>query len=117
MYFVNGMDPCVGMTDVEVKAWDEILVYYGDWGIKPLSITLPETASKGQNIEIVVKAEDKVVENAAVWVSGKKYITDKNGIVTVTIEELGNLEIYAEKLDDSGKPLFVRSVKKVIVVK
>ena len=117
MYFVNGMDPGVGMTDVEVKAGDEILVYYGDWGIKPLSITLPETASKGQNIEIVVKAEDKVVENAAVWVSGKKYITDKNGIVTVTIEELGNLEIYAEKLDDSGKPLFVRSVKKVIVVK
>jgi hypothetical protein len=57
------------------------------------------------------------VENAAVWVDGKKYITDKNGIVTITIDELGTLEVYAEKLDTNGKPLFVRSAKKVIVVK
>lgn len=117
MYFVNGKDPGVGMTDVEVKAGDEILVYYGDWGIMPLNITLPETASKGQNIQIIVKSEDKGVENAAVWVGGKKYTTDTNGIATITIEEVGNLEVYAEKLDDTGKPLFVRSVKKVIVVK
>ncbi len=117
MYFVNGKDPGVGMTDVEVKAGDEILVYYGDWGIKPLNITLPETASKSQNIEIAVRAEDNAVENAAVWVNGKKYITDTNGTAIITFDEVGSFEIYAEKLDDNGKPLFVRSVKKVIVVK
>ena len=116
MYFVNGMDPGVGMTDVEIKAGDEILVYYGDWGIKPLEITLPETASKGQDIEVRVKADGKAVASD-VWVNGKKHITDENGILTLTIDEVGSLEVYAEKLDEKGKPMYVRSVKKVIVVK
>lgn len=116
MYFVNGMDLGVGMTDVEIKAGDEILVYYGDWGIKPLEIILPETASKGQKIEVAVKADGKAVA-ADVWVNGKKHITDANGILTLTIDEAGSLEVYAEKLDEKGKPLYVRSGKKVIVVK
>ncbi|MDF2674467.1 MAG: surface/cell-adhesion protein [Clostridiales bacterium] len=116
MYFVNGVDPGVGMTDLEVKAGDEILVYYGDWGIKPLEITLPGTASKVQTIEVSVKADGKGVA-ADVWVNGKKYITDANGILTLTIDEVGSLEVYAEKLDEKGKPMYVRSVKKVIVVK
>lgn len=117
MYFVNGIDPGVGMTDAEVRAGDEVLVYYGDWGIKPLQINLPETASMGQNIEVIVKAEDKAVENAVVWANGKKYTTDSNGSVTIAINESGSFEVYAEKLDEKGKPLYVRSVKKAIVIK
>lgn len=117
MYFVNGIDPGVGMTDAVIKDGDEILVYYGDWGIKPLQITLPETSQAGQSIEVAVKAEDKAVEGAAVWVKGKKYTTDANGSVIITLDEAGSFEIYAEKLDENGKPLFVRSVKRIIVVK
>lgn len=117
MYLVNGMDPGVGMSDALVKAGDEILVYYGDFGIKPLQITAPGTASKGQTIEVSVKADGKAVENAALYANGKKYTTDANGKVSITANEAGSLEIYAEKLDDKGKPLFVRSIKKVIVVK
>lgn len=117
MYFVNGIDPGVGMTDVQVKPGDEILLYYGDWGIKPLEITFPQTAAKGQNIEVTVMSEGKAVENAAVWVNDRKYTTDANGKAAITIDETGSFGIYAEKLDEKGKPLFVRSVKKVIEVK
>jgi hypothetical protein len=117
MYFVNGKDPGAGMTDVEIKDGDEILLYYGDWGIRPLEITLPQEVSKGQTIQAAVKADGKPVAGAAVWANGRKYSTDDNGIANIETAESGSIKIFAEKSDDKGKPQFVRSIEKTVLVK
>jgi uncharacterized ferredoxin-like protein len=78
---------------------------------------LPQEASKGQSIQATVKSDGKPVEGAAVWANGKKYITDGNGIAYIETAELGNVAAYAEKLDEKGKPQFVRSDIKTVLVK
>lgn len=117
MFFVNGKDPGVGMTDVEIKEGDEILVYYGDWGIKPLELSIPEIAPRNQEVEIKVLSEGKSVEGATVYINRVKYLTDAKGVAYISIKEIGDYEIYAEKQDESGKPLFVRSTIKKITIR
>lgn len=117
MYLINGKDPSSGMADVEIKDGDDILVYYGDWGIRPLSVTVPAEVQAGHDFNVVVKSDEKFVKEASVIINGQKYTTDENGTVKIKIDYPGVFEIYAEKNDSNGKPLYIRSERYNITIK
>jgi hypothetical protein len=117
MYYINGKDPGVAMSDGKIADGDEILVYYGDWGTRPLQISGPADGSKNECVSVRVSCDGKSVEGACVYADGKKYITDSSGAAFVSIPETGLYEIYAEKNDESGKPLFIRSKRISITIK
>ena len=116
MYYINNSDPSVGMTDAEVKNGDEILVYYGDYGIQPLTIETTDKANAGETFTVIVKCKDKPVKDAVVKVGTQEFITDDNGAANIQINEKGIYEVYAEKNDADGKPLYIRSDRAAITI-
>lgn len=118
LYLINGIDPGATMSDVQIKNGDSIIVYYGDWGIKPLIITVPSQVQKGQQFEVIVKSIDgTIVSNADVVISGERFKTDDSGKAAITLNNAGTFEVYAEKNDVDGKPELIRSDVKNVVVK
>lgn len=116
MYYINNSDPSVGMTDAEIKNGDEILVYYGDYGIKPLTIETVDTANSGEMFSAAVKCGDLPVAGAVVKAGNSEFVTDDKGIANIQINDKGKFEVYAEKNDANGKPLYIRSDRKTITV-
>jgi PGF-pre-PGF domain-containing protein len=121
MYLVDYYSPMVGLADFILNTTtpptpphEEVLLYYGSWGWKPLRISTDKTDVKvGEQFTITVEYfNDTVsvwnpVEDAIVHVGNLNYATNENGEVTISLTAQGDYTatIYAEK---SG---YIRSEK------
>ena len=128
LFTVNGEDPGVGMSSVEIKDGDSVVLYYADpFGA---GFQFPEadiTKLDGGVISFTSKdtvydenynpsTEINPVSGMTVkWYTGenefKEYKTDENGAVTVDKELLtaGEHRLEYSKYADNGMPLVLRS--------
>jgi len=116
MFMVNSIEPQTGMANYEVKENDKILIYYGDWGIKPLNIEVIGENKINSQIKIKVTSDNSPVKDAVVYVNNIKYITNEEGMVTFIIKGPGKYQIYAEK-NGGEKMEYIRSDIKLLEIK
>ncbi len=94
MYLVNWTSPNVGAEQYNLQAGDELLWYYGDWGIKPLRLSANKTTlTSSESVILTAEAYD---ETAKAWqpavsikingVSGD-LVSDSQGKVTVGLSD------------------------------
>lgn len=63
MYLVNYTSPSVGAEQYNLQAGDDLLWYYGDWGIKPLRLTANKTTlASNESINLTVEAYDEIAK-------------------------------------------------------
>lgn len=125
MYYINGEEPTVGMSEYIINDGDSILVCYADpYGDPPT--LLPEvTAARDENGIVTLTFTANVttydadgtstvdtvpVENIRVLVDGKGYVTDESGEVLLTESDSAKDEILLQisKTSEDEKPLVVR---------
>lgn len=118
MFLVNGVAPEAGMTDVEIKAGDKILVFYGDFGITPINLVINKNVNAGDNVVIQATTKDKPENDVAIIINGTKVgQTKESGILNYKFDKPGVYRVYGEKNDATGKPLDIRSEVTNITVK
>jgi len=116
MYMVNYAEPNSGMADYEIKDNDNILVYYGDWGIKPLNIEILGDIKLNSQVQVKVTSDGSAVKDAIVCFGENRINTNEEGIATIVLDKAGIYKVYAEK-DTDGKPMYIRSESKYIEIK
>ncbi|MCX7903759.1 MAG: DUF4430 domain-containing protein [Caloramator sp.] len=116
MYMVNYTEPNSGMADYAIENNDKILVYYGDWGIKPLTIEILGEVKLNSEIQVRVTSEGSAVKDAIVYFGENRINTNEEGIATILLDKTGTYKVYAEKNTD-GKPAYIRSESKYIEIK
>jgi trimeric autotransporter adhesin len=112
MFLVNGMDPGKAMTDVDIKEGDNIVVYYGDYGIAPILLDIKTKIDQASNIylEIAATVSGKPTQGITINIDGKNVgVTGDNGILNYKIDKSQEITIFAENNDKDGKPLNIRS--------
>jgi len=111
MYMVDYYVPMCGAdvfildeTQLPAPPHEEVLFYWGGWGECPLRIAIDATeVYTGEEFTASVIYFDDTsaawvaLTNATIYVSGNDYITDDSGTVTVSIQNPGAYEIFAEK--------------------
>lgn len=128
LFTVNGEDPGVGMSSVEIKDGDSVVLYYADpfgagfqfpeadlekLGEGIISFTSKDTVyDENYNPSVVV---NPVSGMTVKWYTGetefKEFVTDENGAVTIDKELLtgGEHRLEYGKYADNGLPLVLRS--------
>ena len=115
MYRVNYSLGGTSMDKFTVHASDEILVYWGTMGVRPLKVEVdkPEVGVN-ETFTVTVKYRDDSsgswipLEGATLHVNDD-YLTDSEGKVRLTLSEIRAYNIYAEKWGDGPSNQFVRS--------
>ncbi|MBI2644203.1 MAG: DUF4430 domain-containing protein [Candidatus Wildermuthbacteria bacterium] len=104
MYFVEWVSPAVGAAEYALSVGEEVLWYYGEWGINPLRIQLTEGKSSyktGESMSGVVKEFDGTQWNGAgasrLWFDGKEWIALEDGSFEIPLSKDGVFEFVATK--------------------
>ncbi len=100
MYFVNHESPPVGMADYVVLEGDDILFYYGAWGIMETRIIVGDNFGVGDSFITTVEYYDEewlALEGATIHFGATTKETDENGEVELTASTAGSFEVYASK--------------------
>ncbi len=102
LYRVNWLSPQVGAADYQLLAGDEVLWYFGEWGILPLRISLSASqVAPDESVIVTVEYFNEtswqVLGDATVYANGQTYQTNDVGQVSLTFSQVGSYEIYAEK--------------------
>jgi len=113
-YWVDYELPMVGAGKYELTEDDNEILwgYLEDWNAKALRISIDKKSVHPSTVFIVTVTNVTLspVEDALVYVDGMEYFTNQNGEVSISIDEEGTYEIYAEK---DG---YVRSDRATILV-
>lgn len=118
MFLVNGVDPGDAMTNVEIKNGDNILVFYGDYGISPITLEISKDVKAGQNLNVKAIVSGKTAKGISIIVNGSKVgSTDENGLLSYKLEKSGDYKVYGENNDTNGKPINIRSEITTITIK
>lgn len=118
MFLVNGVAPESGMTDVEIKNGDKIVVFYGDFGILPITLDINKDVKVSQSLVIKAIAGGKPLKGVSININGiNSGLTDDNGIVNYKIDKAGVYNIFGENNDKLGKPLNIRSEVTQVTIK
>lgn len=101
LYFVNNESPAVGMADYALKENDDILIYFGEWGISPIRITTDKTDySSSDDVQVSVHyyslGQWKVLTGANIKGFADEYVTDEFGNITLDLVD-GYYSLWAEK--------------------
>lgn len=110
----------LGMDQFILQPKDEIIIYYGEWGIPFAGLTLDNTeVDPGKVITATVvdlstDSQEPIV-GATVYFGEQKIITDNHGKASFTPEDTVTLSVYAEQIDNQ-LPLIVRSKKAEVQV-
>ena len=107
----------VGASGYQVHDGDDIVFYYGDWGIKVTKLEVPAEVVAGEAFTVRLKsvADDSAIVGATVYSGESSGVTDETGEATLTAPAtLGSMDTTAEKRDETsepaGKPLIVRPI-------
>lgn len=101
-YWVDYEVPMVGASTYKLTSEDTKIIwgYVESWDSHALLIDLDKSEVK-KNEEFTVTVTDEIgvnVENALVYVGASRYfLTDSQGVATITIPDQGNFVVYAEK--------------------
>ncbi len=114
MYFVNNATPLVGAGDYTLKAGDEILWYYGDWGWQPTKLAVNKSnISSGEKVVATVDYFDGQnwdnLGGAKIIGTNQNYTSDVSGQVEMSLPD-GVYSLSAEKSN------YVRSNKETVSV-
>ncbi len=101
LYFVNNVSLPVGASDYQLQPGDEVLWYFGEWGINPTRIRADSVQiDPGQNVEIIVEYFDgSTWQNLAfadIKINNKYYSADSSGKLELTMAESGVYQAYVE---------------------
>lgn len=101
MYLVNFQSPDVGAFDYKLKNTDEVLWYFGDWGLKPTRLTLPQTEiSSNQNASVVAEFYQngswQALNEATVSAGISTTYTNTQGEANLSLTD-GYYKVVAEK--------------------
>ncbi|MGQ9543862.1 MAG: prenyltransferase/squalene oxidase repeat-containing protein [Candidatus Bathyarchaeia archaeon] len=117
LFRINYFLPNVSMDKCKVERSDNILVYWGTLGVKPIKLEVyPAEVPINQSFTVSVKYLDDdykrwiPLPQATVHVN-PDFITDSNGAVSVRLSRPGVYNVYAEKWGVSPQDQFVRSDK------
>ncbi len=91
-YFVNNLSPDVGAADYQLKAGDEVLWYFGDFGWQPTRLTLSQTQiNTGQSAQATVESFNKgawtALSGATIALGTKTFTSDVAGIATMANQD------------------------------
>ncbi len=114
MYFINNISPLVGAGDYTLKAGDEILWYYGDWGWQPTKLAVNKSnISSGEKVVVTVEYFDGQNWNnlggAKIIGTNQNYTSDVSGQVEMSLSD-GVYSLSAAKSN------YVRSNKETVSV-
>ncbi|NUM25733.1 MAG: DUF4430 domain-containing protein [Candidatus Buchananbacteria bacterium] len=101
LYFVNSASPIVGAADYHLASGDEVLWYFGEWGVMPTRLNVSETqVDPGQAIDVVAEYFDgsswRPVSGATIKVNDEVRQAGTNGTLALQIYENGIYRIYAD---------------------
>lgn len=101
MYYVNNESLAIGAADYIMAEGDEVLFYYGEWGMKPSRLMVENSEiGSGESVDVKVEYyEDgswKVLDGAMIKLGEALYYTDANGELVLSPED-GVYELFAEK--------------------
>jgi hypothetical protein len=101
MYFVNGKSPLVGAADYILSDKDEVIFYYGEWGLLPIKISTAKTNyQSGEMLEIkaLYYQNDSwsSLAGAKVVIGDAEYTTGSDGIVSAKLSD-GVYDFFATK--------------------
>jgi len=103
------------MDKFSIRSSDNILVYWGTQGVRPLRVEVaPAEVSVNESFTVSVKYLN---DNDLAWVPlpnatvhvNPDYLTDSEGSVSVRLPRSGVYNIYAERWGDSAEDQFIRS--------
>ena len=115
-YWVNYTLPMVGAEKYELKEGDSVLWGYSEsWTPSPLIISLEKESVKiNETFNVTVFNVSTNIttplENATVYVDSLNYTTNEEGTATISLDEAGLYDVYAEK------ERYIRSEKEKILV-
>jgi hypothetical protein len=114
LFFINNATSLVGAGDYKLKAGDEILWYYGDWGWQPTKLSVNKTAlNSSETLTITVKYFDgsnwAPLAGSKINGASGDYVTNSAGQKTMNLAD-GFYSLTAEKAG------YVRSNKQAITM-
>ncbi len=115
LYFINNVSLPVGAADYDLKESDDVLWYFGQWGLMPSKITISDTQiDLGQSVTANALYFDgqswQPLANANIKVNNTDYSADSNGQLNLTLDENGVYQIYIETQG------YIRSQKETVTV-
>jgi len=115
LYLVNYASGNVAMNKYNIQATDNVLIYWGTQGVRPLKIEADRTeVAINEPFTITVKYLNNTdgdwipVEGGTIHVNDD-YITDSEGKALITLTESKVYDIYAEKWGSTAEEQFIRS--------
>jgi len=125
IYYVNGKEAAVGMTDCVLQDGDSVLVCYSDAYGTPATLLPQVTATRNASGIVTLTfagtftrydenwnatAVTIGIDNAAVTVDGVAYTTNAAGSVILSEADSAkdSVALQIEKTDENGRPLAVR---------
>jgi len=101
LYFVNYVSPPVGANDYILKAGEEVIWYYGDWGWAPSRLTADDLeVDANQTINLTAEYFNGTdwlpLPNAPIKFNGETRVADATGHLPLTIAENGIYPVYIE---------------------
>ena len=101
MFFANHESPPVGMAEYEVSDGDELLFYFGTWGIQETRLSVNDSlVNAGNSFTATVEYYDngwQALESATVHFGLITEETDENGEAILPATAAGSFEAYADK--------------------
>lgn len=115
LYRVNYAIGNVAMNNYNIRDSDEILIYWGTMGVRPLKIEVnPIEVAVDEPFTVTATYLD---DSSGVWIPlegaivhvNDNYVTDSEGKVIISLSESKVYDIYAEKWGETSEEQFVRS--------
>jgi len=113
LYLVDFVSPPVGAADYNLSQGDEVLWYFGEFGLKPIKLEMNNDGSTALlHVSFFDNSSWQDLSGAAIYVGGSDFITDSSGEASVSIASLvdGLYQIFAEKQE------YIRSNKIILTV-
>lgn len=115
LYLINYTSPEVGMDAYEITSSDEILIYWGTLGVRPLKVNInPTEVAINESFTVTVtyfnesNSEWIPLEGATIHINDE-FITDSEGKATIALTESKVYDIYVEKWGETTEEQFIRS--------
>jgi hypothetical protein len=115
LYLINYTSPEVGMDAYEITSSDEILIYWGTLGVRPLRVDVDLTeVAINESFTVTVtyfnesNSEWIPLEGATIHINDE-FITDSEGKATIALTESKVYDIYVEKWGQTTEEQFIRS--------
>ena len=114
-YWINWQAANVGAGDYDLELGDQVLWAFGAWSIQPMSISVSDDNPElEENITATVEYFNGTnwlpVNQAWVVSEGQNYQTNEEGQASLSFDQVGSYEIYAEKEN------FIRTNRQNIII-